>query len=438
MSYDLKMAEQSDSQQTAKIPQQLTLRSGVCSVDTKDETDVVFKDKEIDTIRKAHKSVLSQASPFFDTWFKEQWQKEKATTEYPVPGDIDWEVFTNVILFLYGTDIQFEEEALPKIYSAADFLQLGNMKEVIVTSLATQWELKEPSIVGAMCTAIVPHTDPRVVSGLLYMVSKHYLIKNIPTIVENDDIDISPLPFNTVMEIAQSEEVAAPEIQLYHFLKKWAEKHKHSLTFMEVQNLFGHVRYATIPYPQLETIRKYALHNNEKLQSALSEAPDFKEDETVEVKQFVSRKSQEGRLLLNGSNYKKWTTKVTELSSTLYTVISDKRKGAIVLTRIPKDSSENTTSNPWTSMKFDIISLPKSRAKQNTSTKIYKWYALSSRNRQVWIRNTVILHATPTGIEAESQDECTLEDMKFTEPFPWLVTIAKKEEDDATISVQTV
>ena len=63
--------------------------------------------------------------------------------------------------------VQFEEEALPKIYNAADFLQLGNLKVVIVESWTDQWELKDSS---------------------------------------------------TMMEIAQSEEVAAPEIQLYHFL----------------------------------------------------------------------------------------------------------------------------------------------------------------------------------------------------------------------------
>ena len=224
------MAEYSSLAKKPKIPQQLTMRSGVCSVDIKDQPDVVFKDKETCEVTTAHRSVLSRASPFFNTWFKEQWQKEKATTGYPVPGDIDWEVFTNVISFLYGKDINFEEEALPKIYNAADFLQLGNMKEVIVTSLANQWELKKPSIVGAMCTAIVPHTDPRVVSGLLYIVSKHYLIKKLQVIVENDDIDISPLPFDTVMDIAQSEEVAAPEIQLYHFLRKWAESNHHKVT----------------------------------------------------------------------------------------------------------------------------------------------------------------------------------------------------------------
>ena len=428
------MAEDSSLAKKPKIDQQLTLRSGVCSVDIKDQPDVVFKDKEIKEVTRAHRSVLSRASPFFNTWFKEQWQKEKDTTEYPVPGDIDWEIFTNVIAFLYGKEVKFEEETLPKIYNAADFLQLENLKVVIVVSLTDKWKLKDPSIVGAMCTAIAPHTDPRVVSGLLYMVSVRYLIKNIPTIVQNDDIDISPLPFDTVMEIAQSEEVAAPEIQLYHFLRKWTEKYKHYLPFMDVQNLFGQVRYATIPYPQLEAIRNYDLHNNKKLQSALNEDLDIYKDEMIEIKQYINRKSQEGRLLLNGPSYKKWTTKVTKVSSSLkvYTVISDSTKGAVVITCIQEDSPRNTTT--YHRINFEIISLtnlPKKRRRL-----LSDFSEDSEEDPSISFRNTVVMRATPTGIQVEKQDEGSPETLYFAEPFPWLVTICGGH--NTTLSVQTV
>ena len=343
------MAEQPDLQQTTNTPQQLTIRSGVCSVDIKDETDVVFKDKETGKIAKSHKTLLSQASPFFNTWFKEQWQKEKATTEYPVPGDIDWEVFTNVISFLYGKDIQFEEEALPKIYNVADFLQLNILKVVIVVSLTDQWELKDPSIKGTMCTAIAPHTDPRVVSGLLYMVSVHYFIKNIPTVVENNDIDISPLPLDTVMEIAQSEEVAAPEIQLYHFLRKWAEKRHCKLTIDQTQNLFGHVRYATIPHSQLQTITKYPSNNSDKLWSAFGSCPTFSKGTEVEVKQFINRKCQESVLLLNSPQHNKWTTKIENTSSSIYTIVSKKRECTIVLSwpMLLRDTENSYRREPY-------------------------------------------------------------------------------------------
>jgi hypothetical protein len=208
----------------------------------------------------------------------------------------------------------------------------------IVVSLTDQWELKDSSIVGAMCTAIAPHTDPRVVSGLLYMVSVRYLIRNIPTIVENDDIDISPLPLDTVMEIAQSEEVAAPEIQLYHFLRKWAEKRRVKLTLDQTQNLFGHVRYATIPHSDLQTITKYPSNNNDKLWSAFGSCPNFdKSGEIVDVEQFTNRKCQEGVLLFNSPHQKKWTITIENELKLLhpspfpiYTIVSKKRECTIV------------------------------------------------------------------------------------------------------------
>ena len=183
-----------------------------------------------------------------------------------------------------------------------------------------------------MCTAIAPHTDPRVVSGLLYMVSVRYLIRNIPTIVENDDIDISPLPLDTVMDIAQSEEVAAPEIQLYHFLRKWTEKNHHKLSIEQTQNLFRHVRYATIPHSELETITKYYSNNNHKLWSALGSCPSFDQGVTVDIEHLTNRKCQDNTLLLNSTEQKKWTQKIENATFPIYTVISHKRERAITIT----------------------------------------------------------------------------------------------------------
>jgi hypothetical protein len=232
------------------------------------------------------------------------------------------------------------------------------------------------------------------------------------------------------MEIAQSEEVAAPEIELYNLLRKWAEKHKHSLSFMEVKTLFGHVRYATIPYPQLETIRKYDLHNNQKLQSALSEAPDFHKDEMIEIKQYTNRDSQEGQLLLNGPNYNKWTTKVAKVSRFLYTVISDERKGAVIIT-----DSSNASLGLSTTIVFDIISLSKLHAKLNTPMRTVGGSDMEYRLEvSLWNIHSVVMRATPTGIHVEKHGAGRPETLKFTEPFPWLVTIT----GSSNTAVQTV
>jgi hypothetical protein len=137
----------------------------------------------------------------------------------------------------------------------------------------------------------------------------------------------------------------------------------------------------------------------------------------IEIEQYINRESQEGRLLLNGPSYKKWTTKVAKVSSSLYTVISDERKGAVIIT-----DNSNANSGLKTMIIFDIISLPMSHAKQNTSMR--KVGASKMENRlKVFMWNTVVMRATPTGIQVEMQDEGSPETLKFTEPFPWLVTI---------------
>jgi hypothetical protein len=55
---------------------------------------------------------------------------------------------------------------------------------------------------------------------------------------------------------------------------------------------------------------------------------------------------------------------------------------------------------------------------------------------KVSFTNTVVMRATPTGIQVEKQDEGSPEILEFAEPFPWLVTICGGH--NTTLSVQTV
>ena len=152
------MAEQGPSRKKANSVPNLILKSGISSVDKKyswENTDIVFRNRETGQEKRAHKTVLSFFSPFFSTWFKEEWTQDKERTEYPVPGDIEWEIFSNVISFLYGHQVEFKEDTLLNFFKAAGFLQLDSLKVAIIESMTDQWELKDPSIAGAMCTAVV-------------------------------------------------------------------------------------------------------------------------------------------------------------------------------------------------------------------------------------------------------------------------------------------
>ena len=430
------MAEQDTSRIEVKSAPKLILKSGMSSVNKKysqDNTDIVFKNRETGQEKRAHKTILSVLSPVFSTWFKEEWEQDKDRTGYPVPGDIEWGIFSNVISFLYGRQVEFEEDTLPDLFKAADYLQLDNLKVAIIESMTDQWELKDPSIAGAMCTAVASQTDPRVMSRWLYTVSVRYLIRNIQTIVNNGTIDLSPLPYDVMVEIAQSEEIRVPEIQLYHFLRMWAEQSQHKLTHEEVKKLFGHVRYGTIPYNELEQIGRYSLKNDEQFWVAFS--GDFKYLSTVgtvpvpDVQQITSRKCQEAVCLLTTSGMKKWTEKIVNASSPIYAIVSGPWNGAITLTWSTKHkrqycmyrSASIKVLSPSTAHNTELVVPPD---------------AVHSNSGETLLPGLMI-RSTSAGIEVELLRGST-KLTKFTGPYPWIIVINVHDElQDSEIIVQT-
>ena len=443
------MAEQDPPQKKVKSAPNLILKSGINFVDKKysqDNTDIVFKNRETGQEEAAHKAILSQLSPFFSTWFKEEWEQDKDRTEYPVPGDIEWEIFSNVISFLYGHQVEFEEDTLPDLFKATDYLQLDSLKVAIIESMTDQWELKDPSIAGAMCTAVASQADPRVTSRWLYTVSLRYLIRNIQMIVDDVEIDLSPLPYDVMMEIAQSEEIRAPEVQLYHFLRMWTEKTENKPSLEEVQGLFGHVRYATIPHQELEQIGKYPSNNNQKFWVAFNGSlqPVAKETVAADVKQFTNRKCQEVQWLLNTSMQKKWTREIKGASSPIYTVVSDKRKRAIVMTwSVEKEILGRTgvhvafvirslSTDVFIERFVSIPSQPTNPSPTTTTTHFTSVFGkLQQQPHRISAAGLTMLLAS-TGIEVELFRSST-ETIEFAEPYPWLIEIQVNKLEDVII-----
>ena len=412
------MAEQEPPQKKAKSAPELILKSEINLVDKKYSqvnTDIVFKDRETGQEKAAHKTVLSQLSPFFSTWFKEEWEQDKDRTEYPVPGDIEWGIFSNVISFLYGRQVEFEEDTLLDLFTAADYLQLDNLKVAIIESMTDQWELKDPSIVGVMCTAVASQTDPRVTSGWLYTVSVHYLIRNIQTIVNNGTIDLSPIPYDVMMKIAQSEEIRVSEVQLYHFLRMWAENKEVKLSHEEVQKLFGHVRYATIPYTELEQIGRYSFKNDEKFWLAFSGDLEYltKIKERSDVQQITNRKNQEAVCLLASNECKKWTGKIVNASSSIYAIVSGPWNGAITLTWLV-ETGHIIQPQPGALIKMEIYSLS-----TGTGTKVNVPFDKPKRKPSA---AGLMIRSTTVGVEVEMLRGSTIS-TEFTEPYPWIIVI---------------
>ena len=417
----------------ANFVQNLTLKSEGTLVDrsyAENNTDIVFRNNETGQEKTAHKAALSQLSPVFSTWFKEKereksrwlpWlyqivfrntsnQQERNRTEYPVPDDIEWEIFSNVISFLYGHQVEFEEDTLPHLFKAANDLQLDNLKVAIIDSMTDEWELKDPSIAGAMCKTVALQTDPSVTSGRLRAVSVRYFIRNIQTIANNDPADLSPIPYDVMLEIAQSQGIRAPEVRLYYFLKTWAESKRQTLTHKEVQNLFGHVRYGTIPYTELEQIGRCSFKNDEKFWAAFRSDPNHSQPQTAI--QFTNRKSQKAVCLLNTNEQKKWTREIKNACNPIYAILSGNQECFIDMTC----STDNEVKGDCY-LKLTVKSL------STTQTNHHK---VKINENKACVRKLSVaslkVQPTSTGIKVELPNG-SKQNIEFKEQYPWLITI---------------
>ena len=222
-------------------------------------SDVSFDDP-VDAERSvsAHKVILSAASPFFYKMFQGDW-KERDSKRLPIPGKFHLEVFQAVISFLYGEQVEMEEDALLELYKAAHYLQMDNLKDAIAEGLKT-WSLSSKGLVVGLCELVRSHNEAEnrgMKDDTLYQACLHYLVKNIAHLASIAAFE--DLSYKTIEDILNSEDITTDEIDLLKFLMQWVERHVNvhnsssSLKIEEIRALFSKIRYGTIPYHLLVT-----------------------------------------------------------------------------------------------------------------------------------------------------------------------------------------
>ena len=223
------------------------------------QSDVSFDDS-IDAKRSvsAHKVILSAASPLFYKMFQGNW-KEKGSKRLPIPGGFRFEVFRTVISFLYGEQVEVEEDSLLELYKAAHYLQMDNLKDAITEGLKT-WSLSSKSLIVRLCELVRSDNEKEkreMKDDTLYQACLHYLVKNIAHLASTATFE--DLSYKTIEDILNSEDITIDEIDLLEFLKQWVERHMNvhdsssSLKIEEIRALFSKIRYGTIPYHLLVT-----------------------------------------------------------------------------------------------------------------------------------------------------------------------------------------
>ena len=188
-------------------------------------SDVSFDDS-IDAKRSvsAHKVILSAASPFFYKMFQGNW-KERDSKRLPIPGDFHLEVFQAVISFLYGEQVEIEEDALLELYKAAHYLQMDNLKDAITEGLKI-WSLSSKGHIVTLCELVRLHNeaeDREMKDDTLYEACLYYLVENIAHLASTATFE--ELSYGTVEDILNSEDITIDEIDLLKLLMQWVKRH---------------------------------------------------------------------------------------------------------------------------------------------------------------------------------------------------------------------
>ena len=278
---------------------------GVKKIFNDENTDVaVFKSQGSSSKNKlsTHRMVLSVASPFFHKMFQGNW-KEKGQDMIPVPGGFQWEVFEAVISFLYGEDIEIQEECILEIYKAANYLELDILK-IAINEGFTNWEFVNNGLVIEFCILARQLQDDRSsdAGSHGYSGSLEYIARHVKEIMD-EGVNISHLPKAIIIDISQSEMVTQPEHVLHSFFTCWAEAHVCNFSFHEIQEIFGNIRYGTIPLSSLNDIACKKIYNNELLGMAMRQHRGWDRDVLLKDHlQYCSRKAQEPFPVTFGGN----------------------------------------------------------------------------------------------------------------------------------------
>ena len=319
--------EGSVAKKTKSIPK-LSLPSkepvfGVKKIFNDENSDVTFvesNDSSSKNMLSAHRMVLSVASLYFYKMFQGDW-KEKGQETIPVPGGFQWPVFAAVISFLYGEDIEIEEDYILELYKAADYLELDILK-IAINEGFTNWELVNNGLAIEFCILARQLQDDRSsdAGSHGYSGSLEYIARHVKEIMD-EGVNISHLPKAIILDILRSEMITQVELVLYSFLTCWAEAHVRNLSFYETQEIFGNIRYGTIPLSTLNDIVCKEFYNNKLLGVAMSQHRGLNKDVLLEDPlQYCSRKAQKHFPVIFGPNQR---------HREMYVIYSGQRKSTL-------------------------------------------------------------------------------------------------------------
>ena len=180
---------------------------------------------------KAHRNVLSDASPFFDKLLNCDMKENKE-------GVVRLEMFTDaqmadVLQFIYNGDVQFStREDAENLFVAGDYLLLSKLK-----SFAAEFLAKDLSTLNCVSTFDIANVY---FCEKLIAITRKFILSNFTAVAATEDF--MNLASHEVEEwIASDEIVISVEEEVFKIILRWIN-HNRSERHVEFGKLFRHVR----------------------------------------------------------------------------------------------------------------------------------------------------------------------------------------------------
>ena len=209
--------------------------------------DVAFVGKER---LPAHRAVLSVASAVFFKMFDKVW-RESREKNIPAPTEYSWEAFKAAITLLYGVEAEVDVSSVRDVFRVAHCYDLGNVKGVLAQAIS-QWDEDMVVTVLELCALVgILETEEDQREHEVIQAGSSYIVKHL-ALIKAESFDLIGLPYEAMLKVVQSEDITAPELDVFLLLNQWTEEHL-DITLRQAQQLYSHIRFGIIPYEFLSS-----------------------------------------------------------------------------------------------------------------------------------------------------------------------------------------
>eukprot|EP01125_Pyxidicula_operculata_P015746 TRINITY_DN5371_c0_g1_i1.p1 TRINITY_DN5371_c0_g1~~TRINITY_DN5371_c0_g1_i1.p1 ORF type:complete len:460 (-),score=60.92 TRINITY_DN5371_c0_g1_i1:93-1472(-) len=259
--------------------------------------DPKSSDSGIEKLYRVHRIVLSYHSAYFQREFQllsKNNDKHQVSIDnegmqiysMSLPDGISLEHFEIVLKYLYGTNIQIDGTNSFDILSAAKFLEVKSLKDLISNFIIRT--ISKDNVINVLKKAIKSGSSD-IQDACIITLSKHFQV-----LESESPLDLSWLPFQLFYSFVSSDELAIDEeFLLYTKIKEYMSKN--SLSEGRIQKLAENIRIPYISMQHLDQIIHEKLIGDDILTDALLhrvgllEGKYFKDDLPVKLQERPRR-----------------------------------------------------------------------------------------------------------------------------------------------------